>query len=342
MNKTFLTLALVLALGACNSDNSTTTPAAEPAASATRAAAATPAAPVDMWTRYDEIAAGAQRSDANKARDQYRHPKETLQFFGLANGMNVVEITPGGGWYTELLAPLLKGNGALTLAIFDPASTTDEGTKKYYTTNNDKLKQKIGADAANFGEARWVEMSTTEPKLGAPGSADLVMTFRNVHNWTQDGSDGAMFKAFFDVLKPGGTLGVEEHRANAGTDAKTSAETGYLTEEYVIGLATAAGFELVEKSEINANPKDTKDHPKGVWTLPPSLALKDQDKDKYLAIGESDRMTLKFRKPAAAGEVANPLGSGGVTSGGEAPVKGFESSTPAAAESAEATEKKRG
>ena len=246
MKKTLITLSLALALAACNNEAPAPTPAAEPAASATPAA--TPAAPVDMWTRYDEIAAGAQRSDANKARDQYRHPKETLQFFGLANGQNVVEISPGGGWYTELLAPMLKGNGTLTLGIFDPAKIADEGTKGYNQKNNDKLKAKLGGDAANFGEVRFIETSPSEPSFGAPGSADLVVTFRNVHNWTMDGNDAAMFKAFFDVLKPGGTLGVEEHRANPGTDAKTSADTGYLTEEYVIGLATAAGFELVEKS----------------------------------------------------------------------------------------------
>ena len=337
MKKTLLTLSLALALAACGSDTSTPTPTAEPAASATSAAPATPApAPVvDMWQRYDEIAAGAQRSDDNKARDQHRHPKETLQFFGLANGMNVVEITPGGGWYTELLAPMLKGAGTLTLAIFDPATVSDAGAKEYYTRNNDKLKAKVGADAASYGEARFVEMDVNAPKLGADGSADLVVTFRNVHNWTQDGTDGAMFKAFFDVLKPGGILGVEEHRANPGTDAKTSAESGYLTEEYVIGLATAAGFELVEKSEVNANPKDTKDHPKGVWTLPPSLALKEQDKDKYLAIGESDRMTLKFRKPGAAADAATPAAGAAST---DEEKKGFEAgATPEAAPAAAAT-----
>ena len=334
MKKTLITLSLALALAACNNEAPAPTPAAEPAASATPAA--TPAAPVDMWTRYDEIAAGAQRSDANKARDQYRHPKETLQFFGLANGQNVVEISPGGGWYTELLAPMLKGNGTLTLGIFDPAKIADEGTKGYNQKNNDKLKAKLGGDAANFGEVRFIETSPSEPSFGAPGSADLVVTFRNVHNWTMDGNDAAMFKAFFDVLKPGGTLGVEEHRANPGTDAKTSADTGYLTEEYVIGLATAAGFELVEKSQINANPKDTKDHEKGVWTLPPTLALGDKDKDKYLAIGESDRMTLKFRKPGGD-SVAPPAAADGAATGTDTP-KGFEAGkqaegeTPAAAE----------
>ena len=230
----------------------------------------------------------------------------------------------------------LAGIGTLTLGIFDPAKIADEGTKGYNQKNNDKLKAKLGGDAANFGEVRFIETSPSEPSFGAPGSADLVVTFRNVHNWTMDGNDAAMFKAFFDVLKPGGTLGVEEHRANPGTDAKTSADTGYLTEEYVIGLATAAGFELVEKSEINANPKDTKDHEKGVWTLPPTLALGDKDKDKYLAIGESDRMTLKFRKPGGD-SVAPPAAADGAATGTDTP-KGFEAGkqaegeTPAAAE----------
>lgn len=340
MKKTLLTLSLALALAACGSESPAPTPAAEPAASATPAAPATPAPePVaDMWQRYDEIAAGAQRSDENKARDQYRHPRETLQFFGLANGMNVVEITPGGGWYTELLAPMLKGNGTLTLAIFDPATISDQGTKDYYTKNNEKLKAKIGADAASYGEARFVEMDANAPRLGADGSADMVVTFRNVHNWTHDGNDGAMFKAFFDVLKPGGILGVEEHRANPGTDAKTSAESGYLTEEYVIGLATAAGFQLAGKSEVNANPKDTKDHPKGVWTLPPSLALKDQDKDKYLAIGESDRMTLKFVKPGATADAATPVAADGAAE----EKKGFEAGATPAAEAPEPAEQPAG
>ncbi len=135
------------------------------------------------------------------------------------------------------------------------------------------------------------------PCSGAPGSADVVLTFRNVHNWTDDGNADAMFKGMFTVLKKGGTLGVVDHRAKPGTTLAANKDTGYLPVDVVVKLATDAGFKLVAQSEINANPKDTKDYSKGVWTLPPVLALEDTDRDKYLAIGESDRMTLKFVKP---------------------------------------------
>jgi predicted methyltransferase len=188
--------------------------------------------------------------------------------------------------------------------LFDPADVSDEGTKGYYERNNQAFKDKLAANPELYGEVRMVEMGQKEPRLGAPDSADLVLTFRNVHNWVDGGNDAAMFEAFFEVLKPGGTLGVVEHRAKAGTARETWIESGYMPEETVIGLATAAGFELAGKSEINANANDTTDHPKGVWTLPPALALKEVDREKYLAIGESDRMTLRFVKPATAAAAA--------------------------------------
>jgi predicted methyltransferase len=245
------------------------------------------------------VLAGAWRSAENKARDQYRHPQETLTFFGLKPEMTVVEITPGKGWFTEVLAPLVKGQGKLVAAIADPSSVENERARDYYTKNNAGYRDMLAATPDVFGEVQVLEFNQNAPVLGEAGSADAVYTFRNVHNWTNAGADAAMFKAFFDVLKPGGVLGVEEHRAAPGTDAATSAKTGYIAEEYVIKLATDAGFQLLEQSEINANPKDTKDYEGGVWTLPPTLGQGDKDREKYLAIGESDRMTLRFGKPNA-------------------------------------------
>ena len=250
-----------------------------------------------FWTRYAEVAQGAQRSAENKARDQYRHPKETLEFFGLKAGQTVLEITPGGGWYTEILGPLMKDNGKLTAAIVDPGTLEKESTQNYYKRNNQKYRDKLAADPASYDKVEVVEFNLNDPKIGNPGTYDLVVTFRNVHNWTGSKADGKMFKAFFAALKPGGVLGVEEHRAQPGKTMDETFKSGYLPEDYVTKLATDAGFKLDAKSEVNANPKDTKDYAEGVWTLPPSLTLKDQDREKYLAIGESDRMTLRFVKP---------------------------------------------
>ncbi len=242
--------------------------------------------------QLDKILAGDWRSDKNKARDQYRHPKQTLEFFGVKPTQTVIELVPGGGWYTEILAPLLKDHGHYVAAIFKPKTANGEAAG-----DKSGLRAKLAADAAHFGNAQVVEFDGNAPVFGAPNSADVVLTFRNVHNWTDDGNASVMFKAMYAVLKPGGTLGVVDHRAKPGTTLAQNKDTGYLPVETVIKLATDAGFKLAAQSEINANPKDTKDYPKGVWTLPPGLALKDVDRDKYLAIGESDRMTLKFVKP---------------------------------------------
>ena len=255
-------------------------------------AAAHAAADASFEHKLDTVLAGDWRSEKNKARDQYRHPKQTLEFFGVNDKQTLIEIYPGAGWYAEILAPLLKEHGHYVAAILKPEKPTGEAAD-----DAKGIRGKIKADPEHFGAAKVVEFNSKEPVLGAPGSADVVLTFRNVHNMTDEGSAGPMFKAFFEVLKPGGTLGVVDHRAKAGADPAKMKETGYLPEDYVIKLATDAGFKLEAKSEINANPKDTKDYPKGVWTLPPTLTLKDQDREKYLAIGESDRMTLKFVKP---------------------------------------------
>ncbi|HVF35648.1 MAG TPA: methyltransferase [Candidatus Saccharimonadia bacterium] len=246
-------------------------------------------------TKLDRVLGGDHRSEANRARDVYRHPKETLAFFGLKPGDRVVEISPGAGWYTEVLAPLMRGNGKLVAAIPDD---TIEGQPKYRYDVINRFKTLLWSRPDVYDQVE-VELFTppTESSLGAPGSADVVLTFRNVHNWIGDKSAPAVFKAAFDVLKPGGVLGVTEHRAAAGKSAEESFKSGYLSEESVIKLATDAGFTLAAKSEVNANPKDTKDYAEGVWTLPPTLKLGDADREKYLAIGESDRMTLKFVKP---------------------------------------------
>ena len=244
--------------------------------------------------QLDEVLAGSWRSAANRARDAYRHPKATLQFFGVRPDRTVIEITPGGGWYAEILAPLLHDNGHYIAAEKLPAADSEA------RSDDSALRKKFAADPAHYGNARIVTFDPRSPVFGAPGSADLVLTFRNVHNWAEAGTAPAMFKAFFAVLRPGGVLGVTDHRAAPGASLSAVMDSGYLPTDYVIKLATDAGFKLVGRSEINANPKDDRDHPKGVWTLPPTLALGDKDRAKYLAIGESDRMTLRFVKPAAA------------------------------------------
>jgi len=311
MQKLALPFALALVLAACGGGQEPAKPVAtpEPAKPAAPAPAPAPAqvpaavavpAEVANWDiLQSQVLTGHWRSEANKARDAHRHPRETLTFFGLKPGQTVVEITPGGGWYTEILAPLLKGQGKLVAVVMDPTSAEKEGTQKYLAKSNTALRDKLAADADTYGGVEVREFALTTPKFGEPGSADLVLTFRNVHNFMMWKNDAAMFKAAFDVLKPGGVLGVTDHRAAPGADMEKIKDSGYIPEDYVIKLATDAGFAPPEKSEINANPKDTKDYEKGVWTLPPSLALGDKDKEKYAAIGESDRMTLKFVKPAA-------------------------------------------
>ncbi|KRE92410.1 methyltransferase [Frateuria sp. Soil773] len=244
--------------------------------------------------QLDQVLAGDWRSAANRARDAYRHPKDTLDFFGLQPDQTVIEITPGGGWYSEILAPLLRDNGHYVAAEKRPAS---DGEAR---SDDSALRRKFAADPAHYGKAAIVAFDPQAPVLGEPGSADLVLTFRNVHNWVMADTAPAMFKAFFAVLRPGGVLGVVDHRAADGATLDQVKASGYLPTAYVKKLATDAGFVLDGESEVNANPKDTRDYPKGVWTLPPTLTLGEQDRAKYQAIGESDRMTLRFVKPAAA------------------------------------------
>jgi predicted methyltransferase len=313
MRLSLSTLALALAAGlllsACNRAPEAPDAAMNEAPADDTAATTADAAPVDPEASLrddhldpmDAILTGDWRDPANMARDGYRHPRETLAFFGVGPSQRLIEISPGGGWYTEILAPLVgrEGKGAYIGVLTDPSKFEDARARDYYTNANTKLREKMAARSDVFGHATFVEIDPAAPVLGEPGSADAVLTFRNVHNWVMDGNEAAMFAAFFDVLRPGGVLGVVEHRAAAGKTLEEVKESGYLPEDYVIGLATAAGFVLEEKSEINANPNDTKDHPNGVWTLPPANNHEEADKAKYAAIGESDRMTLRFRKPDA-------------------------------------------
>lgn len=246
-----------------------------------------------MRDRLKSAIAGDHRSEKAKARDRYRNPLETLLFFGLKPNMTVVEIWPGGGWYTDILAPALKGTGRYYGASWDRQADSAfiQRTLKRYA-------KKLADRPDLFSEVVITELSRTKTDMAPAGTADMVLTFRNVHNWMKFGYEATIFEAMFKALKPGGILGVVEHRADPDEIPDPQALSGYVDEQQTIEMAEAAGFKLAEKSEINANPKDTRDHPKGVWTLPPSLRLKDQDREKYLAIGESDRMTLKFIKPA--------------------------------------------
>lgn len=290
-----LPAALSLSLLACASKS----PAADadqpasPEAPASAAAAGVSAAAPDPL--LDVAVNGAWRSPDNIARDQYRHPRETLSFFGVQPTQTVVEITPGGGWYAEILAPYLRDAGTYVAAVADPAAYEAGRQRDYFQKSKTGLEAKFAAAPAQFDRAAVVAYDPKAPRFGAPASADVVLTFRNVHNWRSDGQAEGMFQGFFDVLKPGGVLGVVEHRANA--DVPADDESGYVGEAQVIALAEAAGFRLDGKSEVNANPKDTKDHPEGVWTLPPVKRHDPEDAQKYQAIGESDRMTLRFVKP---------------------------------------------
>ncbi|TYK65312.1 class I SAM-dependent methyltransferase [Colwellia echini] len=237
-----------------------------------------------------QAVASEHRSAENKARDQYRHPVETLTFFGFLPTMTVVEITPGGGWYTEILAPALKGTGKLYGAHYP-----DTGEDNYYSNSRKKLEAKLSSDVV-FSEVVLTNFTPNqESELAPQGTADLVLTFRNLHNWKDAGVE-QVFKDAFNALKPGGVLGVVEHRLPVEVADPAQAK-GYVSETQTIKQAKAAGFRFAGSSEINANAKDTAQYPKGVWTLPPVLRLGDEDKEKYLAIGESDRMTLKFVKP---------------------------------------------
>ncbi|KAF1048707.1 class I SAM-dependent methyltransferase [Xylophilus sp.] len=262
------------------------------AAAQQRPAPLTPAQHAALAAAVDSPA----RSAASRARDGARHPLETLEFFGLRPDWQVVEIAPGGGWYTEILAPYLHDRGRL-YAAHAPADGTE-----YERKGRAAFAEKLRADPKTYGRV----VLGTLPRAGGftdihpRGGADAVLTFRNVHNWIAAGHLDDTLRAFYDVLKPGGVLGVEEHRAPPGTPLARVIETGYVPQDFIVERARAAGFVFVAASEINANPRDTHDHPGGVWALPPTLRNGAADRDRYLAIGESDRATLLFAKPRTA------------------------------------------
>jgi predicted methyltransferase len=286
------TLSISFFLMACGSGQASTSHGPAGADQPSSGAEAAPAPAGDARAAIESALAGPQRSAENRARDAQRHPLETLTFFGLQPGMKVVELSPGEGWYTELLAPVLCQSGGAVRATI-PA--LDGPGAKYAKAFMDRVAQ----DPALFSCVEAVPYTPAPGvEVGAAGWADLVLTFRNTHGWINNNQVDEVYAAVFRVLKPGGIFGVVQHRADEGADPKLTSPKGYVAEKYLIELAEKAGFVFVGSSDINRNPRDTHDHPEGVWTLPPNLRLGEVDKAKYLAIGESDRATLKFQKPA--------------------------------------------
>jgi len=235
--------------------------------------------------------AASHRSERNVARDGYRHPLEVLAFFGIREDSTVVEILPGsGGYYMEILAPFLKAKGRYIAANRDAAAPPQ------YLADHKKLLARLAAEPVLYGAVVVTQFNADLHEIAPPGSADFVLTFRNLHNWVaRNEIDGAL-RAFRRALKSGGVLGVVDHRGRTDLSQDAQMKSGYIREDVAIALIEKAGFKLVGASEVNANPRDTKDYPEGVWTLPPTYRLKERDRAKYAAIGESDRFTLKFVK----------------------------------------------
>ena len=293
-----LSLGLGLTLLACDKNQEATVPADDTAPAETPAQDATSEAP--SFADLDAVLAGEHRSEEHKARDPYRHPKQTLEFFGLEPTMAVGELWPGGGWYTEILAPYLRDQGQLVV-------TNWPSDHERYGKYAQKFADKLAASPELYGSVTVTPAPTTaeEPfELAPEGTLDMVLTFRNSHGWFNNSQTEQIYGAAFKALKPGGSFGVVQHRAAEDANPEESSKKGYLPQALVIEHAEKVGFELVEASEINANPADTKDYPGGVWTLPPNLSgperdveQSEEDKAKHREIGESDRMTLKFRKP---------------------------------------------
>ena len=234
--------------------------------------------------------ASPARSANAVARDKVRHPIEELTFFGLQPGMTVVELWPGGGYWTDILGPYLASSGRYYVALPAPGNAEEDA-------GVERFKARIGAEKDRLGTIHWTSLGSGQFDIAPPGSADLVLTFRNLHNWMEDGYADQALAACFKALKPGGILGIEAHRGRADVPQDPKAKSGYVRQDYAIALAKKAGFVLAGSSEINANPRDTKDWPGGVWTLPPTLSLGDKDRAKYIAIGEADNFVLKFQKP---------------------------------------------
>lgn len=258
------------------------------------------ATPVDASAAISAAVASPQRSDADRDRDRYRHPVDTLAFFGIRPAMQVVEIWPGGGWYSRVLAPLLTTPLIAAHFPVTAAPGSDQRRAAYFARSRAAYAEQVANPGSPLAGVSLAEFDPSQGLLSvAPASADALLTFRNVHNWLVGDAEQRAFELFYTALRPGGVLGVVEHRAIAGTSREAMASSGYMTEAYVVELAERAGFVLEARSEINANPLDDRDHPAGVWTLPPNLRLGERERDTYLAVGESDRMTLRFRKPIA-------------------------------------------
>jgi len=249
------------------------------------------AAPALADEKLKSIIESDERPATEAERDQYRNPYQTLTFFGIEPDMTVVEISPGSGWYTEILGPYLADEGKLVAAHWN---MDQEELPGYYEPGMATYKERISAE--RFGEVEIIAFDPPELlSLGEPGSADMVLTFRNVHSYAGDGTFRDVAEAAFEVLEPGGVFGVVSHRMPE--DGEQDPETGYVKQSWVVGVVESSGFVLEEAAEINANPDDTADHPNGVWTLPPSLRVPEgEDEEAYRQIGESDRFTLKFVK----------------------------------------------
>jgi len=267
---------------------------------ASSAFSACAALPVRAQTDAEALLAaavnGPHRTPAYRQRDAARHPLETLRFLGIQPDHTVIELAPGGGWYTEILAFYLRERGQLYAAHYarDDASA---GRRK----SRAAFEERLAANPALYGRVKLGTLPTPPgydrmADIAPPGGADAVLTFRNIHNWLEAGHLDESLRTFARALKPGGLFGVEEHRAAPGTPLAQMKSSGYVTEDLLIERAKAAGLNLVARSEINANPRDTKDHAKGVWALPPTLTNGEVDRDKYLAIGESDRFTHRYVK----------------------------------------------
>jgi predicted methyltransferase len=253
--------------------------------------AAALAAPVQAQEGLGKWLSAPHRTERNVVRDPYRHPLETLAFFGVREDSVVVEVLPGsGGYYMELLAPYLQAKGRYV------AANRDETAVSPYKEDHQKLLERLKAEPALYGRVVVTKFNADQHEIAPPGSADFVLTFRNLHNWIERGEVEAALRAFHKALKPGGVLGVVDHRGRTDLSQEAQMKNGYVREDYAIALIEKAGFRLAGRSEVNANPKDTKDYPAGVWSLPPTYRLKEEDRAKYAAIGESDRFTLKFVK----------------------------------------------
>jgi len=285
---------MLVLVGGC-APGASTRQAAQPASHAQQAVAPR-VDPAEQATRaeLERILADAHRSDANRARDAYRHPEQTLLFFGIRPQMRVAEIWPEGGWYTEVIAPLVNAHGKYYAVMIppDPRST-------FLTKQLQEFRDKLAARPDLYSGTEITALGKDAGAIAPAGTLDMVLTFRNLHNWMAGDWAPQALTAFYTALRPGGVLGIVEHRGNPSVPQDPRARSGYVNEDYAISMIEAAGFRLGAKSEINANPKDTKDYEQGVWTLPPTYRLGAKDRDKYAAIGESDRFTLKFVKPAS-------------------------------------------